>query len=128
MNTQSARDRLRQAGIDPQRLFWLKQVVGLEALDRLPGSAVLVPGDDALVTNAIVDLTTGATVQNTTTVPPGAVYGSLVALEPYLRSQASAAYSGQAGLSGQGTILGGAAGQGGPAASTGEGTGLADVP
>lgn len=123
MDQQTARVRLQSAGISPEQLFWLNDVGSRGALDELPGDAILLPGEDTLTTETLIDLTDGQTVMGSNPVPEATVYGRLAELQPFLRRQASAAYTGQAGLSADGSVTRGAADQGGTIGSTAPSTG-----
>jgi hypothetical protein len=121
------RRRLTAIAPRPGWLAWFEHLAGAGALDLLPEEALLLPGDRLTTIETVLDLATGEPVPLLTIVPPGHLYARLSALQPFLQRRAGNAYYGEAGLSGTGTILHGAADAGSPVGSTNPSTGTGSL-
>lgn len=86
--TQPNLDRLRQAGVDPAKLTWFLGMAPETDLNKLPATALFLPGQTTTRAETTIDLATGRPIYLQTPVPAGKVYCLLDPLKGFMRTEA----------------------------------------
>ncbi|HVB96765.1 MAG TPA: hypothetical protein VNG11_03455 [Chloroflexota bacterium] len=87
--TQPNLNRLRQAGVDTAKLTWFLGMAPETDLNKLPATALFLPGQTTIHAETTIDLATGRPIYLQTPVPPGKVYCLLDPIKAFMRTEAS---------------------------------------